>query len=401
VNAVAAAATRSAMDEPYRLTGLELATAAVLGADPALTALSVDGAQPNLRDAIEARLLDALRRPPCVVNFSGGRDSSSLLAVAAKVAAQHGLEPPIASTNRFRDAPEADERAWQEQVIAHVGVTEWVRHDFDDELDLLGPYARRVLEQFGVVHPVNAFFALPAVELAAGGSLVTGVGGDELFGVAPSDRFAWVLDRRFRPHARDLLVAARHATPFRVRAIALAHRAPRLAWLRAPAQRELNRRYGEELASEHVWWGQQVRDTLWRARTRSMRNRTGRALAATRNAMLVTPFAEEGVLRAAAAQYPRCAWRSREEAMTSLFADVVPLAVLRRETKASFFAPFVHRHSRAFIAGWAGDGINGEIVDRDGLRAEWSEPQVDGRTFGLLQQAWLDTRGGARRMDGT
>jgi len=44
-----------------------------------------------------ARLWDALR-PPCVVTFSSGRDSSLLLAVAAEVAACEGLEPPIALT---------------------------------------------------------------------------------------------------------------------------------------------------------------------------------------------------------------------------------------------------------------------------------------------------------------
>src|SRR3954451_24469745 len=50
-----------------------------------------------------------------------------------------------------------------------------------DELDAVGPYARRALAAHGLVWPFNAHFHLPMLEQAAGGTLLTGVGGDELW----------------------------------------------------------------------------------------------------------------------------------------------------------------------------------------------------------------------------
>src|SRR4051794_22650674 len=64
--------------------------------------------------ALERGLLRALRRPPCVVSFSGGRDSSAVLALAVDVARRHGLPEPVPVAMRFAGAPAADERRWQE-----------------------------------------------------------------------------------------------------------------------------------------------------------------------------------------------------------------------------------------------------------------------------------------------
>ena len=49
------------------------------------------------RPTLERILLGALQRAPCVVAFSGGRDSSALLAEATRVARVHGLEDPVPS----------------------------------------------------------------------------------------------------------------------------------------------------------------------------------------------------------------------------------------------------------------------------------------------------------------
>lgn len=68
---------------------------------PALTALELSAGMPlgviaegptavrplhSPAAALEAVLADALQRIPCLVSFSGGRDSSALLAVAQRVA---------------------------------------------------------------------------------------------------------------------------------------------------------------------------------------------------------------------------------------------------------------------------------------------------------------------------
>ena len=71
--------------------------------------------------ALEAAILPALARPPCLVSFSGGRDSSSVLAAATRAAAREGLDPPVPVTLRLRDAPMSDEAEWQELVVRDLG----------------------------------------------------------------------------------------------------------------------------------------------------------------------------------------------------------------------------------------------------------------------------------------
>ena len=72
-----------------------------------------------------------------------------------------------------------DEAGWQEQLVTHLSLLDWPRVEISDELDLLGPYARRLLGAHGNQFPFNAHFSAPLVEQARGGTLITGVGGDE------------------------------------------------------------------------------------------------------------------------------------------------------------------------------------------------------------------------------
>ena len=66
-----------------------------------------------------ARSVEALQRAPCLVSFSGGRDSSAVLAVAATVARREGLAAAGArSPTGSRRRADTDESPWQEQVVA-------------------------------------------------------------------------------------------------------------------------------------------------------------------------------------------------------------------------------------------------------------------------------------------
>ena len=83
------------------------------------------------RAALEAAIRPLVRCAPCVVGFSGGRDSSALLAVAVALAAREGLDPPVPVSFRFPHA-ETRESEWQELVVRHLGLAEWARVEIDD-----------------------------------------------------------------------------------------------------------------------------------------------------------------------------------------------------------------------------------------------------------------------------
>jgi hypothetical protein len=113
---------RSASD--HRPRPWEIASGVALGLDPSAGALPADGpADP--RAALDAVLLRALGRPPCLVSFSGGRDSSAVLAAAAAVARREGLALPVPLTYRFAAVAETDEARWQERVVGRLDLPDW------------------------------------------------------------------------------------------------------------------------------------------------------------------------------------------------------------------------------------------------------------------------------------
>ena len=120
----------------------------------------------------------ALPRPPCLVSFSGGHDSSLVLAAAARAARRERLPLPVPVTWRVTDAPRAEESRWQEAVLAALRLPDWIRLEAGDDLDFVGPVAAGVLRRHGLLHPANAYLHAPLIERAARGTLLTGVGGD-------------------------------------------------------------------------------------------------------------------------------------------------------------------------------------------------------------------------------
>src|SRR4051812_32873556 len=157
------------------------------------------------RAALERAVLLSLRRGRCLVSFSGGRDSSAVLAVAAAVARRESLPLPVPVTHRFPAAAQTDESEWQEEVVRHLGLDDWVRLEIAEELDALGPVATAAVRRHGVMWPGNAYFHVPIFEAATGGTVLTGIGGDEAFMPSSWSRQLDVLARRVRPRPRDVL----------------------------------------------------------------------------------------------------------------------------------------------------------------------------------------------------
>jgi asparagine synthase (glutamine-hydrolysing) len=378
------------------LTPLERAVDAPLGHDPKAPALPPP--EPGLAPlaALERALLPALERTPCLVSFSGGRDSSAVLAAAVRAARRAGLPTPIPLTVRVTGRPEADESDWQELVIGHLGLDDWMIQTVSDELDLLGPRARAALRQHGLLYPSQAFSQLLLLEAAAGGSLVTGWDGDGLFGDWQYARAAAILRGRLRPERRDVLRLLKALAPTVLRREWLRRRAPSFPWLRAKAQAQLDAAWAAELASEPARWDRRV---AWHASRRAVRGvmETAGRLAAASRTRVFHPMLDPLFLSSLAQAGKRTGVGDRTEAMRAIFTELLPDDLLRRESKADFTLTYWGPHAREFARGWNGEGVPDDLIDLAGLRSAWLAPVPHHASAALLQQAWLASSGGGQR----
>jgi asparagine synthase (glutamine-hydrolysing) len=360
------------------LTPLQIATGIVFGASRRLPPLQRGGTP---AEAFEAAMLPGLRRGPCFVSFSGGRDSSAVLAAATHVARREGLGEPVPITIQSAGAPRSHESDWQERVVSHLGVRDWIRIEVVDELDAVGPYARRVLEKHGLLWPFNVHFHLPMLEHAAGGTLFTGVGGDELWAASHV--------RRERLRRRVLGLAPR-ALEGRV----LARNRPiDYPWLRPEAIREAKRVAGAHAASEpwtllrRMRWYRGLASTVTGTRALDL-------IAADAGAAIEHPLFDAGLWGSVAAAAPRGGFRDRETALATVAGHALPPEIVSRRTKASFDAIFFHDHARALVRDWTGAGVPERVVDAGALRSHWHEESPDAHSYTLLQAVWLASQGG-------
>jgi len=372
------------------LSALEISVGGVWGRVRTASELPRPAAD-SPRGPLEAAVSRALRHPPCLVTFSGGRDSSTMLALAAHVAFRDGYRPPVAVTHRFPGVDEADEAEWQEAVIAHLGLADWVKLSWTDELDWVGPAAQRLLTRDGVLFPANAHFIDVLAERAAGGALVTGIGGDELFGGAWRPRALALLYRRRRPAVRSLPALALELMPRAVRARVAARRHPAraLPWLRERAARQAAWEAAGAGADAPVAWDRALRWS-WGSRYTQALRATLRTLGRAHGTDVVSPFLDPAVLGAFARVAGPGGLPEHGSALTALFGDLLPAALLHRRSKATFDTVFWNRHSRELAQRWAGGGVDSELVDADALRCAWRTggPSANGATL-LMQQAWL------------
>ena len=346
------------------------------------------------RAALEALLRPALARGPCVIGFSGGRDSSALLAVAVALARREAWPGPVPVTLEY-DSERTFERSWQEMLIAHLGVEDWVRLKMTDELDFVGPVAAEGLHRHGVLFPANAHMIVPLAREARGGSVVTGVGGDDTFGQWPWYDLANVLAGR-RPVRRGDVRRVRA----RARAAAAARRsdptshAAASAVAAAEVRREAALRIALELSRAPRTWAARMEFSArwrpWRAAAWSV------ALLGSDHGVTVhSPFLEPSYFVALARAGGRWGWGDRTDTMRALFADVLPEALISRRGKAEFSAPMFSNHTRAFAKIWDGrSGIDAGLLDGDGLRQVWTAPRPHSGSAMALQAAWLASQPG-------
>ncbi|WP_255354503.1 asparagine synthase-related protein [Angustibacter sp. Root456] len=343
------------------------------------------------RAALEAAILPSLLAGPCFVLFSGGRDSSAVLAVATLLARREGLSDPVPVTQRYPAFPDSDESTWQEQVVRHLELANWVRLDITPEQsDLLGADARAGLRERGVIWPPALQTKGSVLASVGAGSFLGGEGGDEVLGVRRPRPLRTALAGG-RPSVGDLRAASASVAPRPLRerrTLARLLRSDMQPWLREDFRRQHFRLVAADQAAEPLDF---VGALAWLQRRRGSALAAGnfRRLAAEYASTITQPLLAPAFTAAVARSTHRWGYRSRTEAMAALFGDCLPRAVIERRQKTMFNRAYVGEGSRTFAREWDGSGVDHDLVDAERLRQEWLADVPSAISTVMLQSAWL------------
>lgn len=375
------------------LADAELAYGLPLGCDHGLPPPDL-GSFDDPRVALRARLRKALLRPPCFIGFSGGRDSSALLATAVDVARHEGLPLPIPATLVFPGDASSDEEQWQRIVLDHLDLRQWHRIVIEgDELDAIGPAARSLMTRHGLLWPFNTHFHVPIAAAAGGGTVVTGFGGDELAISSRSRQAARILKAGRPLSVSSLLIVGFAMSPDFIRRAVISRRFDKqfaaLEWLSQAGFRQLRFLSAADEAAESWRWDEILTNQFINARYFRLSHAAFDALGSDYDVQFEHPFVHSWVLGALARRYGAAGPANRSALVAELFADVLPDAIVNRTSKGAYSNPLWTSTARSFANEWEGDSPS-SLVDHRKLQAMWRQERLpDIRTTMLLQAAWL------------
>lgn len=337
---------------------------------------------------------------PCFVAFSGGCDSSLILGVATEVCRATGHADPIPVTYRFSHAPATDESDYQELVVRHLRLHDWLVIDLHLDGDLLGGPATTALRRHGPVWPPAAFAQVAALEQLDEGLFLTGEGGDELLGwrrITPIARAAQRARRGHAPSRPLSRVALQSLAPWPMRETLLGRRLDRnygAAWLSTDVRRDLLRKIARLDASEPLR-ARPYSEYALNLPARQIGHHNLRAVHARFGLRWQAPLYDLTFLGSLAG----LRWhdyQGRTEFLRRHFHDLLPVEIIERRTKAVFNGAYMGRSTRAFAQRWNGEGVP-EGVDAEWLKDHWSNAtDIDVGTTTLLHRAWLATEGAVR-----
>jgi asparagine synthase (glutamine-hydrolysing) len=311
-----------------------------------------------------------------------------VLAVAAGVARREGLPLPVPATIKFKGIQAAEESSWQELVVRHLGLSEWVHRDITDELDFVGPLAAGVLRKHGLLWPLNVYVHQALIHHAAGGSLLTGMHGDSVFGGGRWLGVNEVLAGRRTPIMRDALRLGLAVAPKWTRQAVFRRRLGRVPWLLPGAQEDFRRKVARAQAEEPRRWDQWI-ERYSQLRSVGLASRSMTALTGDVGALLVQPLIEAGVLAALRETGRARGIGDRTDVMRGLFRGLLPDALLARPDKALFGPAFRGEPSETFAREWQGEGVDTQLVDPEALKRQWKSESMSFNSALLMQTAWL------------
>lgn len=381
------------MRNPALMSLAEIAGGRAVEPDPLCPSFDLTPLERAPSGVISEVMLELLQRNRVAIGFSGGIDSSGLLCLAAHLARTHGLPEPIAVTARYPKAPQSDEVEWQESVIAHLSLDEWIKVELDDDVDLVGPEAAIGLLEEGVRWPPLTHVKQPLFRQVPGCIYVTGDGGDEITTTTQAASVKLLITRKvgFRPAV--VAAAASQLVP----ALFDRDREPRYPeWIRREARHELRALVEPVRLGGEYRWRQALEhrtNAPW-----ALRGHHGLVRHAARHDVeLVQPLTDRRVIRSMLWAGGRLGFGDRSLAARALFSDLLPRSTAKRRTKADFGEAVLNTHTAAFIDSWDGTGAPA-WVDAEVFRAAL----VAGGTYdcaALLQYLWLSKNGSTEPND--
>jgi asparagine synthetase B (glutamine-hydrolysing) len=358
-----------------------------------------DEREQNRRQGVWETLVRAIVREvdhsPVYVQFSGGCDSSLVLAAAVEACRRTDHTPPIPVTLRYPNLPETDESDYQDLVVGHLGLTEWRIHQEPDGFDLLAPAAIEGLRRFGLVWPAPPLAMLHFYRSHEPGLWLNGEGGDESLGPRRIGGLfnAWNAARRKQGRA----VAGNLANTFapqsvRERRIRIYDHVD-LGWLSPDLQAEylgVARRY---------WTWQPLRPSRYAERylelpAVQLARHNIAAIGGLAGHKVCMPLMSPDVVHVVTDCSTSQDVRSRTRVLRRHATEHLPSEIVNRRDKRFMGPVFFNSATREFARRW--DGRTSYVEIRASwLKEEWMKPEPSAMTMLLLQHAWLESEFGA------
>ncbi len=370
-----------------RLSRLEVLTGVVLGLDEGVPVPAPDHRIPV--EAWEHLLVPLLEAGSCFVAFSGGRDSTAILAVATRVARARGLEDPIPITLRFPGIAGAEESTYQEAVVAHLALRRWERVEPGESLDVFGEVATDLSRRFGALYPGNVHFVVPMAEHLRGGTLLIGIGGDEVMSGHAEYALAAALRGRRRPGRAALRALIERSTRrLNARARVLDEVLPHFPWLAPRVAAAFARGLVDDQREDPIFADRVLLRRTHRLGYLRRAMRDVQLVAASYGIRVTFPFLDPLFVARVAGRLGAAGYATRAETMASVFAGEYPAAWFEARPKAyfdgAFWTPLASRLARSIDV-----SPLAEFLDERALRAHWASALPKGNTYILAKHLRL------------
>ena len=366
----------------------------MLGAPTGPAVRAPVGSRHDARGVLEEILLKALDTDkPTYVLFSGGRDSSAVLATAASVARREGLPDPVPVTMRHPESPESLETSWQELVLRHLKIDDHHVVEMHGEQNLLGEVGTEAIRRRGPIWPAAVQGQGALYQHFDCGVVISGEGGDMALDGHRAGQVRAALERPGRAALRKGLVALRPAVLTResLRSELSQSDAGVPRWLRH-AGRQAFIDAAVAMAALPLRWDDTIR-MLRRCRAFTVGIANFEAGLAEYGSVSVNPLADVAFVDALARDGGAFGWGDRTAVFRRLFGDLLPDKVLARSTKAAFNSTRWGEQERQFAREWDGHGFDEDWIDAEALRSEWLAERPHPISGFLLQVAWAISQG--------